>query len=101
MMRKKHFRMLSMVLALALLAFATAAEPTDWPHPRGGLQGLGVADVTLHDSYEPAWTYKTGGAVLSSPIIVDGVVYSARKTNTCTRSIWRPARKNGRSPPRH
>ncbi|MGB0766577.1 MAG: PQQ-binding-like beta-propeller repeat protein, partial [Phycisphaeraceae bacterium] len=53
----------------------TSAEQTDWPHPRGGLQGLGVADVQLQSRYEPAWTYKTGGAVLSSPIIVDGVVY--------------------------
>lgn len=51
------------------------ADPTDWPHPRGGLQGLGVADAQLQDSYQPAWTYKTDGAVLSSPIIVDGVVY--------------------------
>lgn len=63
------------VMLTFLLAEQAAAEPTNWPHPRGGLQGLGVADVQLQDSYQPAWTYKTGGAVLSSPIIVDGVVY--------------------------
>lgn len=68
---------LLLCLIAALFAFATtaSAEPTNWPHPRGGLQGLGVADVKLQDSYQPAWTYKTGGAVLSSPIVVDGVVY--------------------------
>jgi len=61
--------------AFLLFSLNAAAEQTNWPHPRGGLQGLGVADVQLQDSYEPAWTYETAGAVLSSPIIVDGVVY--------------------------
>ena len=51
------------------------AEPTDWPHPRGGLSGTGVADIAFADSYALAWTYATGGAVLSSPVIADGVVY--------------------------
>lgn len=64
-----------LLVALLLFGFTAYAQPTDWPHPRGGLQGLGVADVQLQDDYQPAWTYKTGGAVLSSPIIVDGVVY--------------------------
>ena len=63
------------MLLCCLLVLNTSADPSDWPHPRGGLQGLGVADVQLQDSYQPAWTYKTAGAVLSSPIIVDGVVY--------------------------
>jgi len=63
------------LMLVAALGFDAVADPTNWPHPRGGLQGLGVADVQLQDSYQPAWTYQTGGAVLSSPIIVDGVVY--------------------------
>lgn len=62
-------------LLSCLIGLSASADPTNWPHPRGGLQGLGVADVQLQDRYEPAWTYKTDGAVLSSPIIVDGVVY--------------------------
>jgi outer membrane protein assembly factor BamB len=65
----------SLACVLIAMTLNTAAEPSNWPHPRGGLQGLGTADVQLQDSYEPAWTYKTEGAVLSSPIIIDGVVY--------------------------
>ena len=64
-----------LLIALLLVGFPSIAEPDDWPHPRGGLQGLGVAEAELQDTYQPAWTYKTAGAVLSSPIIVDGVVY--------------------------
>lgn len=64
-----------LAVACLLLGLSIHAEPNNWPHPRGGLQGLGVADVQLQDEYQPAWTYKTGGAVLSSPVIVDGVVY--------------------------
>lgn len=64
-----------LAIALVSLSVSATAEPTNWPHPRGGLQGLGVADVQLQDNYKPAWTYKTKGAVLSSPIVVDGVVY--------------------------
>ncbi len=67
--------MLALFFCGLIASIDATAEQTDWPHPRGGLQGLGVADVTLQDSYKPAWTYKTQGAVLSSPIIVDGVVY--------------------------
>ena len=72
---KSMLHNLSLACVLMASAFASTAEQTDWPHPRGGLQGLGVAEVELQDQYTPAWTYKTGGAVLSSPIIVDGVVY--------------------------
>ena len=64
------------LFALMFVAKTASANPSNWPHPRGGLQGLGVADVALHDSYEPVWAYKTDAAVLSSPIIVDGVVYA-------------------------
>jgi len=60
---------------LALFTAPTHADTANWPHPRGGIQGTGVAQATLADAYEPAWTFKAGAAVLSSAIVVDGVVY--------------------------
>ena len=59
---------------LFAFALAAAAEQSNWPHPAAACRAL-AADVQIQESYKPAWTYKTGGAVLSSPIIVDGVVY--------------------------
>lgn len=63
--------------ALVMLpALSTLADDaTDWPHPRGGLHGQGVANVELADAYKPAWSYKTAGPVMSSAVIVNGVVY--------------------------
>ena len=75
---KPHLAMGAIGLALLLLFMSSApaaAEQTDWAHPRGGLHGRGVAQTQLADAYEPAWVFKTGGAVLSSPVVVDGVVY--------------------------
>lgn len=66
--------LLLVVLAVLFTSHAQAAEG-DWPHPRGGLSAQGVAAVELADAYQPAWTYKTAGAVLSSAVIVEGVVY--------------------------
>ncbi|MEM1355812.1 MAG: PQQ-binding-like beta-propeller repeat protein [Planctomycetota bacterium] len=77
-----HRSILSLTLGVACLLAVSGAvadqaqETPDWPHPRGGLSGNGVAvGVELADHYEPAWVFETGGAVLSSPTIVDGVVY--------------------------
>jgi len=56
------------------IAHAQAAQ-NDWPHPRGGLSGTGISTSPLADAYELAWTYTTGGAVLSSAVIVNGIVY--------------------------
>ena len=68
--------LLLILFSLFFTAATTASEQANnWPHPRGGLQGTGVSNAKLADAYEPAWTYKTGGAVLSSAVIVDGVVY--------------------------
>jgi len=63
------------LLTLLLSVLSTHAEESNWPHPRGGIDGRGVINTPLYDSYEPAWTYATGGAVLSSAIAVDGVIY--------------------------
>lgn len=71
-----------MLLVSALMSAVPAAwadeapEPRDWPHPRGGLTGTGFAvGVELADQYAPVWAFETGGAVLSSPTVVNGVVY--------------------------
>ena len=73
--RQECLPQLLLVFALLLGALQTHADAADWPHPRGGLQGQGVANTQLADAYEPAWTFKTKAAVLSSAVIKDGVVY--------------------------
>lgn len=69
-------RLAATTLLFVLLALPASADPENWPHPRGGLTGTGVAEAKLADGYELAWAYATGGAVISSPIIADGVVYA-------------------------
>ncbi len=55
---------------------ARQKKPTDvWPHYRGNPALHGVAGGSLADLYELAWSFKTGDAVLSSPVVVDDVVY--------------------------
>lgn len=53
----------------------TIWEGRDWPMFHGGQGLLGRAAGTLPDSLELLWKFKTGGAVKSSPAIVDDVVY--------------------------
>ena len=53
----------------------TADDRTDWSSFRGNAQLTGVAEAALSDSLELAWTFETGGAVVSSPVIHDGRVY--------------------------
>ena len=75
-----HFSLLPLlricfIACFLLIVLNTNAQPTDWPHPRGGLGATGVAEVSLADAYGLKWTYATGAAVLSSPVVADGVVY--------------------------
>lgn len=53
-----------------------AATSTDWPIFRGdaGLRGLASAG-TLDPPLQLRWTFKTGGAVKSSPIVVGQTLY--------------------------
>lgn len=53
----------------------TTATTDNWPHFRGGPAMTGVAPGKLADRFERAWTFKTGDAILSSPVVVDDVVY--------------------------
>lgn len=64
--------------SIVLLLFAVCLAPVlgaQWPMHRGGPSLPGVAAGSLPDKPVLAWSFVTGGAILSSPAIVDGVVY--------------------------
>lgn len=53
-----------------------AAEPrTDWPMFRGDAGQTGIAAGSLGETFEVLWAAEVGGAVTSSPVVVDGLVY--------------------------
>ena len=52
-----------------------AAETDSWPMFRGGPARTGVKAGPAPERLRLAWTYKTGGPVVSSAAIVGGVVY--------------------------
>jgi outer membrane protein assembly factor BamB len=52
-----------------------APAPGDWPMFRRDAAQTGVAAGTLGESFELLWTFECGGAVTSSPVVVDGKVY--------------------------
>ena len=54
---------------------ATAPAQNSWPTFRGGQGLLGRAAGTLPDSMSPAWKFKTGDQIKSSPAIENGTVY--------------------------
>lgn len=58
-----------------LLAIASNAIGDDWPIYRGDAQLRGVAHTDLPDKPELLWTFTTGEAIKSSPVIASGVVY--------------------------
>lgn len=76
--------------AIGVLALVAAASPAqtatelardpgsvggDWPNYRGGPSLHGKAPGSIGDVLELAWTFKTGDAIVSSPVVSDGVVY--------------------------
>jgi len=48
---------------------------TDWASFRGDSALTGVAEVRLPDEPVLLWSYATGGAIVSSPVVQDGRVY--------------------------
>ena len=48
---------------------------SDWSMFRGDLAQTGLAAGSLGDEFEVLWTVEVGGAVTSSPVVVDGLVY--------------------------
>ncbi len=66
----------ALVAASALLAHAgSEASEGDWPIFRGDPNLSGIAATTLPDDLDLLWTYEAGGAITSSPVIADGLVY--------------------------
>jgi outer membrane protein assembly factor BamB len=73
------------VVALAIVAgcsdgpetdpIAASNLPGDWPIYRGNPGLHGVAAGTLGDRLELAWSFETGGAIISSPVVVEGIAY--------------------------
>lgn len=75
--RKPFVQLLLVCLGLALLASFTGqdGESGDWPFYRGGPAMQGVAPGKLGDKPELAWSFETGDAIISSPVVVDGLVF--------------------------
>jgi outer membrane protein assembly factor BamB len=49
--------------------------PSNWPIYRGNPALEGVAPGSLAKEFELAWRFPTGDAILSSPVVADGIVY--------------------------
>src|SRR6266542_2102838 len=58
-----------------LLLWAGTARAEDWQMFRGGPALLGVADGSLPTKPELLWSFKTGGAGESSPVVVGRRVF--------------------------
>ncbi|MCA8954541.1 MAG: PQQ-binding-like beta-propeller repeat protein [Planctomycetes bacterium] len=60
-------------------AQSRAAKPApnhaDWPLYRGGPGLLGVAPGTLGDAFTLAWSFATGDAIVSSPVVAGELVF--------------------------
>ena len=52
-----------------------AAARSEWRQFRGDAAQRGVAPGSLGDDFEVRWTYEAGGAIASSPVVADGLVY--------------------------
>jgi len=71
----------ALLLGLTLISPPVAAgdspgaQRANWPMFRGDVAQTGVAHGTLGDRFELAWTFKTEGAITSSPVVVDGTVF--------------------------
>jgi len=56
-------------------ASGQAPAVDDWPIFRGNSSLRGFAPGTLPSTFEIKWSFETGGAIASSPIVVDGRVF--------------------------
>jgi len=87
-MLQSHFQPLPRLIITALLMSATlysqkptaaaavpSSESLDWTNYRGGASLHGCAAGSLGDQLRLAWTFKTGDAIVSSPVAADGLVY--------------------------
>ncbi len=56
----------------------------DWPLAHGDVERTGAAVATGGSKLSLAWSYCTGGAIFSSPIVHNGIVYVASTAQTLT-----------------
>jgi outer membrane protein assembly factor BamB len=56
----------------------------EWPMFHGDLRRNGVVQISDGSLLTPAWSYCTGGPLFSSPIVQNGLVYSASTNKTLT-----------------
>ena len=77
-MKRVLFSMLAAVMALAMLmpvGIVQAGTYDDWPMFHGDAANTGYTPFDGPDTNDVAWTYQTGGAVYSSPAVLDGMLY--------------------------
>ena len=71
------------VLPLVWVLPLVAQEGADWPQFRGGPEQRGLSPVALPPAMSLAWAFKTEGAILGSPVISAGVVYTGSRDGKC------------------
>lgn len=80
---KANFKKGGLAAAIACAAALLAAPPpsshiayaADWPMFRGNAARTGYAAEQAAPPLTPAWTFRAGGGILSSPAVFEGVVY--------------------------
>jgi outer membrane protein assembly factor BamB len=60
----------------------SAAAATDWPIFRGDPALTGVASGSLSNRLELAWSFATGEAITSSPVVADDTVFVGSNDNS-------------------
>ena len=69
------FFLLSYNIVVSLASVFSVASDTDWGMFHHDLMHTGYSMSTVPVANENLWTYETGLGVISSPAVVDGVVY--------------------------
>ncbi len=81
LLRKYRYAAPAQRAARAPVAALGPPPSPEWPHYRGNPQLHGVSAARLGDRPQLAWRFKTGGDILSSPVITGGVVYVGSTDN--------------------
>ena len=62
-------------MVASIVVHAQVQNADCWPSFRGNAQLTGNAPVRLEPPFKLLWTFKTGDAIKSSPVICNGIVY--------------------------
>ena len=74
-MSPKYTTIVMLVLIISVSTISLVLCDDDWPMFGHDPEHSFTNDCEMGDEYELLWKYETGGAVLSSPTVVDGMVY--------------------------